>query len=51
MDISDTAHAPLAPRVYNSTVAATIGPAKLDALIATLADVEKLHPDPGGSDR
>ena len=31
-------------------VVARIGPAKLDALIATLAAVEKLHPDPGGSD-
>jgi hypothetical protein len=27
------------------------GPAKVDALIATLSDVEKLHPDPGGVDR
>jgi len=31
-------------------VVARIGSAKLDALIATLADVEQLHPDPGGSD-
>jgi len=30
-------------------VVAQIGPAKLDALIATLAAVEQLHPDPGGS--
>jgi DNA-binding MarR family transcriptional regulator len=33
-----------------SQVVARIGSAKLDALIATLADVEQLHPDPGGSD-
>ena len=31
-------------------VVARIGSAKLDALIATLADVEQLHPDPGGND-
>lgn len=37
-------------RRAQSQVAARIGPAKLDALIATLADVEQLHPDPGGSD-
>ena len=29
-------------------VAARIGPDRLDTLIATLADVEQLHPDPGG---
>jgi DNA-binding MarR family transcriptional regulator len=33
-----------------SQVVARIGPAKLDALIATLAEVEQLHPDPGGSE-
>ena len=37
-------------RRAQSQVAARIGPAKLDALIATLGDVEQLHPDPGGSD-
>jgi DNA-binding MarR family transcriptional regulator len=31
-----------------SQVAARIGVDKLDALIATLAEVEQLHPDPGG---
>ena len=31
-------------------VVARIGRTKLDALIATLADVEQLHPDPGGND-
>ena len=31
-----------------SQVVARLGPAKLDALIATLADVEQLHPDPVG---
>jgi DNA-binding MarR family transcriptional regulator len=34
-----------------SQVVARIGPARVDALIATLADVEKLHPDPGGVER
>ena len=29
-------------------VAARIGPDKLDTLIATLTEVEQLHPDPGG---
>ena len=31
-------------------VVARIGRTKLDALVATLADVEQLHPDPGGND-
>ena len=31
-----------------SQVAAQIGPDKLDTLIATLTEVEQLHPDPGG---
>jgi DNA-binding MarR family transcriptional regulator len=31
-----------------SQVAARIGAEKLDTLIATLAEVEQLHPDPGG---
>jgi DNA-binding MarR family transcriptional regulator len=29
-------------------VTAWIGPARLGTLVATLADVERLHPDPGG---
>ncbi|MEO8304596.1 MAG: MarR family winged helix-turn-helix transcriptional regulator [Betaproteobacteria bacterium] len=32
-------------------VAQTIGPVRLEALIATLAAVEQLHPGPGGVDR
>jgi DNA-binding MarR family transcriptional regulator len=38
-------------RRAQSQVVARIGPARLAALIATLADVEQLHPDPGGGDR
>jgi DNA-binding MarR family transcriptional regulator len=34
-----------------SQVAARIGSDKLDTLIATLAEVEQLHPDPGGTAR
>jgi DNA-binding MarR family transcriptional regulator len=30
-------------------VAARIGPERLETLIATLSDVEQLHPDPGGA--
>ncbi len=32
-------------------VAHKLGPAKLDALIATLREIEALHPDPGGRGR
>jgi DNA-binding MarR family transcriptional regulator len=32
-------------------VAARVGAAKLDALVATLRELEQLHPDPGGVDR
>ena len=32
-------------------VAARVGSAKLDALVATLRELEQLHPDPGGLDR
>jgi len=32
-------------------VAAQIGAPRLDALISTLAEVEKLHPDPSGAER
>jgi len=32
-------------------VAARVGAAKLDALVATLRELEQLHPDPGGLDR
>jgi DNA-binding MarR family transcriptional regulator len=38
-------------RRAQAQVAATIGPARLEAFIATLAEVEKLHPAPGGGDR
>jgi DNA-binding MarR family transcriptional regulator len=38
-------------RRAQAQVAARIGPDKLDTLIATLADVEQLHPDPGGVTR
>ena len=34
-----------------SQVATRIGAGKLDALIATLRELEALHPDPGGLDR
>jgi len=34
-----------------SEVAKTIGADKLEALIATLRDIEALHPDPGGRGR
>ena len=32
-------------------VAARVGAGKLDALVATLRELEQLHPDPGGLDR
>ena len=35
-------------RRAQSQVAAQIGPRRVEELIATLADVEQLHPDPGG---
>lgn len=38
-------------RRAQSEVARRIGPAKLEALIATLHDIEALHPDPGGRGR
>jgi len=38
-------------RRAQAQVVARVGPARIDALIATLADVEQLHPDPGGTDR
>jgi DNA-binding MarR family transcriptional regulator len=34
-----------------SEVADRVGAAKLDALVATLRELETLHPDPGGLDR
>jgi len=38
-------------RPAQAEVARKIGPAKLQALIATLGDIEALHPDPGGRGR
>jgi hypothetical protein len=38
-------------RRAQAEVARRIGPAKLQALIATLGDIEALHPDPGGRGR
>ena len=38
-------------RRAQAEVARRIGPAKLEALIATLRDIEALHPDPGGRGR
>jgi DNA-binding MarR family transcriptional regulator len=38
-------------RQAQTQVAHTLGPAKLDAFIATLREIETLHPDPGGRGR